>query len=73
MEKTKVKGMSFNEIIMLLTVTALLLFSVWLLSYTLNEAKKGYKSHFGNDIKLYFGAISGMILGLVLIIRSLFW
>jgi len=64
--------MSLNEIIMLLTGTAFFLFSIWLLFYMLNETKKGYRSRFGNDIKLYFGAIFGIILGVVLISKSLF-
>ncbi|WP_343531979.1 hypothetical protein [Pedobacter sp.] len=64
--------MSSEEIILLLAGTAFLLFNIWLLFYMLKETKKGYRSSFGNDIKLYVGAILGIILGIVLIFKSLF-
>lgn len=64
--------MSSDEIIVLLAGIAFLLFSVWLLFYMIKETKNGYRSGFGNDIKLYVGAILGIILGMVLIFKSLF-
>jgi hypothetical protein len=36
------------------------------------ETKNGYRSGFGNDIKLYLGAVLGIILGCVLIFKSFF-
>lgn len=56
---------------MLLAGTTFLLFSIWLLFYMLMETKKGYRSGFGNDIKLYVGAVLGIVLGIVLIFKSL--
>lgn len=44
----------------------------WLLVYTIDETKRGYRSRFGNDLKLYLGAIMGIILGIVLIYKTLF-
>ena len=64
--------MTWDGIIMLLTGTAFLLFSIWLLFYILKETKEGYRSDFGNDIKLYVGAVFGIILGVVLLFKSLF-
>lgn len=57
---------------MLLAGIGFLLFSSCLLFDTIKETKKGYRSGFGNDIKLYAGAILGIILGVVLIFKSLF-
>ena len=64
--------MSSEEIIKLLAGMTFLLFSTWLLFYMLKETKKGYRSRFGNDIKLYVGAVLGIVLGIVLIFKSLF-
>lgn len=64
--------MSSDEIIMLLTGTAFLSFSTWLLFYMFKETKKGYRSGFGNDIRIYVGSVLGIILGVVLIFKSLF-
>lgn len=63
--------MNSEEIIMLLAGIAFFIFSIWLLFYILKETKKGYRSSFGNDIKLYVGAVLGIVLGIVLIFKSL--
>ncbi len=64
--------MNSNEILMLLSGIVFLFFGIWLFFHMLNETKKGYRSKFGNDIKLYFSAILGIVLGAFLIFKSLF-
>ncbi|MCJ0743670.1 hypothetical protein [Pedobacter montanisoli] len=64
--------MNADEIMMLLVGAAFLFFSIWLLFHMLKETKNGYRGGFGNDIKLYVGAVLGIVLGIVLIFKSLF-
>lgn len=64
--------MSSDKVMMLLGGSVFLFFSIWLFFNTLKDTKNGYKSGFGNDVKLYAGSVLGIILGCVLIYKSLF-
>ena len=64
--------MSSDKVMMLLSGSIFLLFSIWLFFNTLEDTKNGYKSGFGNDVKLYLGSVLGIILGCVFIYKTLF-
>ena len=49
----------------------ILVVGIWFLSYNIRETRKGYRSQYGNDIKLYFSSIIAILLGLAMIIHSL--
>lgn len=51
---------------------ALVGFGVWQLISIIKKTKQGYKSRYGNDIGIYFGAVFCIILGLVLIYQEAF-
>lgn len=47
-------------------------FGIWQLISIIKKTKHGYKSRYGNDIGIYYGAIFCVILGLVLIYQEAF-
>jgi len=55
---------------LLIGVVALVL-GVCFLVYNIKETKDGYKSDYGNDVGLYFASVFFIMIGVVLIYRSI--
>jgi len=50
----------------------LLIYGVWTLIVNIRDTKRGYRSKYAGDLKLYFSSILAIILGLVLIYQEAF-
>lgn len=64
--------MAINEAIKLSIGLTIVIAGASLFKYIYHQTKQGYRSQFGNDVKLYYAAGGAMVLGLFLIYKSLF-
>lgn len=48
----------------------LLVYGIWSLIANIQDTKRGYRSEYAGDLKLYFSSILAIILGIVLICKE---
>jgi len=65
--------MENDSLIMLLEGVLFLVVGIYGFYYMVKLLRSGYTDPLGNDIKVYFGSGMAVILGLVLIIKSIFY